>query len=161
MAKRRSNTAAPELSSSSRERRALIVGAGTLAAAGTIAGALGAVLPSKAQAAETRAMRCLTVLYKNGDNVKFDFDYYKDHHLTMIMQLYGKSIHKFELRQGVKLVDGSKAPYVAVVNIWVADDGAFDANNAKYTPKLVADVPNFTNTTAVIQEDRVYADATS
>jgi len=157
MSKSRSSTAYKKLSSKRYGRRELVVGAGKAAAVGVIAAALG----SKSAAAGKKATRCITVLYKNGDNVKFDFDYYKKNHLTMIMKLYGKSIRKFELRKGLTAQDGSKPQYVAVVNIWIADQAAFDAAGAKYSAKLVADVPNFTNTQAVVQNDEVYAVAES
>jgi uncharacterized protein (TIGR02118 family) len=161
MSKGRSGTAYKKLSSKQYGRRELVVGAGKAAAVGAIAAALGSDTAVNAAAAESKATRCITVLYKNGDNVKFDFDYYKKNHLTMIMKLYGKSIRKFELRKGLTAQDGSKPQYVAVVNIWIADQAAFDAAGAKYSAKLVADVPNFTNTQAVVQNDEVYAVAES
>jgi uncharacterized protein (TIGR02118 family) len=165
MAQRRSESKKNELSPKSRSRRKLIVGAGKAIAAGAVASALGAVVAAQThaptQGAGSQPMRCMTVLYKNGDDVKFDFEYYKTHHLTMIMKLYGNSIHRFELRKGLAAQDGAKPPYVAVVNIWIADEKAFEDNNAKYGAQLVADVPHFTNTTPVIQKDETYAVATS
>jgi hypothetical protein len=42
-------------------------------------------------------------------------------------------------------------------NIWIADQAASDAAGARYSSTLVADVPNFTNTQATVQNDEVYA----
>ena len=161
MAKQKKETTERESSPSSRDRRSVIIGAGKAVAAAAVASALGSALAAQTKQPGTQPMRCMTVLYKNGDGVKFDFDYYKNHHLTMIMGLYGKSIHRFELRKGVVAQDGSKPPYIAVVNIWIADEAAFEANDAKYTSRLVGDVPNFTNTMPVIQKDEVYSVAAS
>ncbi len=52
---------------------------------------------------QSRRCRCLqapamTILYPAGDGIKFDPDYYRDHHLKTIMSLYGSSIKRFELR---------------------------------------------------------------
>jgi uncharacterized protein (TIGR02118 family) len=102
---------------------------------------------------ETR--RCITVLYPNTPGVKFDFDYYLRKHATLIDRLYGKCIAKLELRRGTTTPDGKPAAYVATVNIWIADQEAFDAAGAKHGPALIADVPNFTNVMPTIQIDEI------
>jgi uncharacterized protein (TIGR02118 family) len=99
--------------------------------------------------------RCITVLYPNGPGVTFDFDYYLKHHATLIDRLYGASIAKLELRRGSATPVGSPAPYIAVINIWIADQGAFDAAGAKHGATLIADVPNFTNIMPIIQIDEI------
>ena len=99
--------------------------------------------------------RCITVLYPNKPGVTFDFDYYLKHHATLIDRLYGSSIAKLELLRGSATPDGSPVPYVAVINIWIADQAAFDSAGAKHGPTLIADVPNFTNTMPTIQIDEI------
>jgi uncharacterized protein (TIGR02118 family) len=103
--------------------------------------------------AKTR--RCITVLYPNTPGVTFDFDYYLEHHAALIARLYGDCIAKLELRRGSATPDGSKVPYVAVINIWIADQEAFDHAGAKHGAALIADVPNFTNTMPIIQIDEI------
>ncbi len=161
MNKRQTESPDRKILSKRLERRSVITGAGKALTLGAVAAAFGAKLPPGAKAQDVKARRCITVLYKNGDGIKFDFEYYKKHHLTMIMELYGKAIQKFELRKGMTAQDGTKPTYVAVVSIWIGDQAAFDAAGAKYSAKLVADVPNFTNTQAVVQNDEVYAEAVS
>jgi uncharacterized protein (TIGR02118 family) len=99
--------------------------------------------------------RCITVLYPNSPGVTFDFDYYLEHHATLIDRLYGKSIAKLELRRGRATPDGSAPPFIAIINIWIADQAAFDAAGARHGATLIADVPNFTNTMPTIQIDEV------
>ena len=103
--------------------------------------------------AKTR--RCITVMYPNKPGVTFDFDYYLKQHATLIDRLYGASIAKLELRRGSATPDGSPAPYVAIINIWIADQAAFDSAGAKHGATLIADVPNFTNTLPTIQIDEI------
>jgi uncharacterized protein (TIGR02118 family) len=100
-------------------------------------------------------MRCITVLYPNQEGVRFDFDYYKNRHATLILRLYGKSIARYELRKGIAGPDGGKPTYVATINFWIADQQAFDEAQARHAPELIADVPNFTNTQPTIQIDEV------
>ncbi len=101
------------------------------------------------------ARRCITVMYPNTPGVTFDFSYYLEHHATLIDRLYGKSIAKLELRRGNSTPDGSPPPYVAIINIWIADQEAFDLAGAKHGATLIADVPNFTNTMPTIQIDDI------
>ncbi len=103
----------------------------------------------------SKTRRCITVLYPNTPGVTFDFDYYLKKHATLIDRLYGKCIAKLELRRGTATPDGKPPPYVAIINIWIADQEAFDAAGAKHGPALIADVPNFTNTMPTIQIDEV------
>lgn len=101
------------------------------------------------------ARRCITVMYPNTPGVTFDFSYYLERHATLIDRLYGSSIRKLELRRGTATPDGKPAPYVAIINIWIADQAAFDAAGAKHGATLIADVPNFTNAMPTIQIDEV------
>ena len=142
------------------QRRTFIKGAGASLTMGALAAQFGALLPLGVHAADkVVGSRCMTVLYQNGPNVTFNFDYYRDHHLTTIMKLYGNSIKRFELRKPV-VAEGAPAPAtVAVVNFWVNDLAAFEAAGAKYSQTLIDDVPNFTNTQPVIQNDEVWGEA--
>jgi uncharacterized protein (TIGR02118 family) len=103
----------------------------------------------------TQPRRCVTVLYPNTPGVTFDFDYYLKQHATLIDRLYGGSIAKLELRRGSATPQGLPAPFVAIINIWIADQAAFDAAGAKHGATLIADVPNFTNTMPTIQIDEI------
>jgi uncharacterized protein (TIGR02118 family) len=102
---------------------------------------------------------CLTILYPAGEGITFNADYYRDHHLTMIMKLYGDSIERFELRTVPPSPAGQPPmPYAAAINIWIKDLAAFMENNRKHTKQMVDDVPNFTNGRPAIQYDKVHAE---
>jgi uncharacterized protein (TIGR02118 family) len=141
------------------DRRTLIVGAGKVAAAG-VAATLGATVATRAAAQGTAGQECMTIVYQNGNDVRFDFDYYEKTHMPLIMRLYGESISRFELRRGQPGADGAKPPYVATITIWIADAAAFDAAAAEHQAGLRADVPKFTNATLIAQRDRIVATAT-
>lgn len=104
-------------------------------------------------------MNCITVLYPAGPDIRFDADYYRDRHLVTIMELYGKSIKRFELRKVLAAPDGSAPAFNAAVNIWIGDQKAFEENGQKHGETLVKDVPNFTNAMPTIQNDVVYGEA--
>jgi uncharacterized protein (TIGR02118 family) len=143
-------------------RRDVIKGGATVTL-GMLAATFGAALPRGARAAQSaKDVDCMTILYPAGQGLKFDADYYRDKHLTLIMKLYGKSIERFELRKVPVAAAGAPQPaYAAAVNIWVADLAAFQANNDKHGKTLIDDVPNFTNAMPSIQFDRVHGMAGS
>jgi len=140
------------------DRRTVILGAGQAAVAGIAA--VAAATPSAARAESTKGQECMTILYPNGPDVHFDFDYYERTHIHNIMNAYGKSISRFELRRGQPGADGAPPPYVATITIWIADPKAFDDAAAKHQAALRADVPKFTNSMLVAQRDKIVAIAT-
>ena len=97
----------------------------------------------------------MTIVYPSGEGTKFDPDYYRDHHLKLIMKLYGKSIARFELRRGLPGADGAPPPFVATITIWIADPKAFDAAAAIHQAGLRADVSKFTNSQLTAQRDKI------
>ena len=119
---------------------------------GMLAATFGATLTKGAWAGDSgKGVHAMTILYPAGDGIHFDPDYYRDHHLKLIMRLYGSSIKRFELRTAP-----SSSKFSAAVNIWIADFDEFNANNAAHGPELVADVHNFTNSQPTIQFDEVH-----
>jgi uncharacterized protein (TIGR02118 family) len=89
---------------------------------------------------------CLTILYPNSDGVRWDVDYYRAHHMPLIMKLYGpRAIKRFELRKGDSGQRGGKPAYIGTVNIYINEQKAFDEAGKQHGPTLVKDVPNFSS----------------
>ncbi|HEY6927049.1 MAG TPA: EthD family reductase, partial [Steroidobacteraceae bacterium] len=152
-------------------RREVLRSAGSAVTLSMLASAFGAAMPAGVQAADSakpkssqsRSVHAMTIVYPGGDDIKFDPDYYRDHHLKLIMKLYGSSIKRFELRTVPPMpapapAAGAPPPpkFSAAVNIWIADLEAFNANNAQHGAELVADVPHFTNAQPTIQFDELH-----
>ena len=136
----------------------MLLGAGTAAAAGVVA-TFGA---STAQAQGRVDQECMTIMYQNGPDVRFNFDYYVNTHMPLIMRLYGKSISRFELRRGQP---GRRRRCAAVRR----DDQHLDRRRRRVRrraarstkPGLRADVPKFTNAVLIAQRDRIVGTASS
>ncbi|MCP5146435.1 MAG: EthD family reductase [Gammaproteobacteria bacterium] len=94
---------------------------------------------------------CLTILYPNSPDVRWDVGYYTTGHMPLIMRLYGpEAISRFELRKGVSAADGtSPAPQIGCINIYINKQEAFDAAGREHTQTLVDDVPNFSSVNPV------------
>ena len=141
-------------------RRNALGTAGKMAAGAMLASAFGPRLAwADAAGGVEIGMPAITVIYPAGEGIKFDADYYRDHHLETIKSLYGSTIKRFELRKAVAAPGGPPAMFSAAVNIWIADAKAFAEAGAKHGPTLVKDVPNFTNGMPTIQNDVVYGEA--
>lgn len=141
-------------------RREVIAAAGRAAALGAAAGvAATAAAPAAAQGAVGE--ECMTIVYRYSPEARFDFDYYENTHMPLIMDRYGDSISRFELRRGQPGADGSPPPYIATITIWIADAEAFDAAAAEHQAGIRADVDKFTDAELIAQRDRIVAVATS
>jgi uncharacterized protein (TIGR02118 family) len=141
------------------DRRNVLLGAGKAAAAGVVA-TLGATAATTAHAEGKVGQECMTIVYQNKPGVRFDFDYYVNKHMPLIMKLYGKSISRFELRRGQPGADGALPPYVATITIWIADPKAFDEAAAIHQAGLRADVTKFTDAVLIAQRDKIVGTAT-
>ncbi|HEV7717059.1 MAG TPA: EthD family reductase, partial [Steroidobacteraceae bacterium] len=153
-------------------RRDVVKTGGSAVTLGMLAAAFGATLPKGVRAAESaQGVNALTILYPAGEGLTFNADYYRDHHLKMIMKLYGNTIQRFELRKVNAPPAGAAAPppppagapappprYAAAINIWINDLDAFNANNQKHGKTMTDDVPNFTNAKPIIQYDKVHGE---
>jgi uncharacterized protein (TIGR02118 family) len=100
---------------------------------------------------------CLTIFYPNSDGVRWDVDYYRTHHMPLIMRLYGpQAIKRFELRKGDAGQTGGKPTYIGSVNIYINQQAAFDAAGKQHTKALVDDVPNFSSVMPVAFPTTIY-----
>lgn len=140
-------------------RRALFSGAGKAAAAGAFVTGCASVAATPA-AAEGNAAGVgdpvLTILYPREEDATFDIDYYRDHHLPLIMELYGEAIRRFELIQPVEPEGAPPPAWFAVVNIYIADADAFAAAGEEHGPTLIDDVPNFSSVLPQVTNGVIY-----
>lgn len=90
--------------------------------------------------------RCLTVLYPYDSADRFDHDYYRDHHVSSLIKLFGReAISRIEARKGLPSPDGKNPPlYSCTANVYVADTQAFAAAASRNHERVVADIRRFT-----------------
>ena len=101
--------------------------------------------------------RCLTVLYPHDPADRFDHDYYRNHHMTSLIKLFGhETISRIEARRGLSSPDGrNPAAYSCTANVYVADTEAFAAAAARNHERVVADISRFTTVSPVSFETEV------
>ena len=137
-----------------RGRRNVLEGAAAalfLSVAGTAFMRSGPVAARNATKVDHR--RLLTITYPAGSSIRFDADYYRDHHVKLFMDIYGSAIERFEMRTPAPSQAGA---FSVLMNIWIAD---FDLFRSRSTPaayqRMGDDKHNFTNTSSAIQVDEV------
>jgi len=96
----------------------------------------------------------LSVMYPNGDGATFDMDYYCNSHMALVRQLLGAALKGIAVDQGIGQ-PGSPAPFLAMGHLMF--DSLLELESALeiHGRKLMADIPNYTNTRPTIQISQV------
>lgn len=124
----------------------------------TLAALLSAPLSAADKAAKTtNARHCLSVYYPWQADAKFDYDYYRDKHLKMLRELYGKSVGKMQVRKGLRKGDGSPPAFLTALTVEIVSMEAYEAASQQHVAKLRADIANFTNVIPVAQIEEILA----
>jgi uncharacterized protein (TIGR02118 family) len=91
--------------------------------------------------------RCLTVLYPHDPADHFDYEYYRDHHMTSLIKLFGhEAISRIEIRKSLSSADGRNPPlYACTANIYVADERVFAIAAESNHQRVVDDITRFTS----------------
>jgi uncharacterized protein (TIGR02118 family) len=98
----------------------------------------------------------VSVFYPAGDSVSFDMNYYITKHLPFVGGLLGKYLKGATVEKGLAGgATGSPATYVAMGNMYFDSVEEFQKAFGPNAPKIMADLPNFTNSKPVIQISEV------
>ncbi len=90
----------------------------------------------------------LSVLYPQSEGATFDHDYYRDKHVPLFLRTCGLSTAEID-----KGVDG---PYVAAVHVQFDSlDAMQAAMGAEGMAEVLADIPNYTSVTPVLQVSEI------
>ena len=98
-------------------------------------------------------MATVTVIYPREPNPTFDFDYYVQHHLPLLMQRWGSSrLEAVEALRGVAGADGGEPPFLAQALLRFSSMQTFqEAISGEHTPEIMGDIRNFTNAQPIVQ----------
>lgn len=98
----------------------------------------------------------LTVMYPNSPNTQFDKDYYINQHSNLLKDLLGEAIISSDINLGLSGASLEQtAPYVVIANLVFTSQEAFQNSFVPMAEKILADLPNFTNTQPVVQISEV------
>ena len=98
----------------------------------------------------------VSVMYPNSPDARFDEVYYRDRHMPMVKNLMGDYCKSYAVDLAIR--DGSpatNAPFIAMGHLFCDSVDAFQAGFGPHTQEIMADIPNYTNQTPVIQISEV------
>ena len=98
----------------------------------------------------------VSVCYPSGEGKTFDMPYYQNIHIPMATELLGSALLGTSIEAGVSGgLPGSPAPFMAVGHLFFNSVEDFTQAFGPVMGKLVADIPNYTNTEALVQISEV------
>ena len=95
----------------------------------------------------------VSVLYANESGKKFDLDYYKNKHMTMVRdRLKSFGLVRYEVDKGLGGgAPDAPAPFMAAGHLYFNSLGDFQKGMAAHGPEFMKDIPNYTNISPQIQ----------
>jgi uncharacterized protein (TIGR02118 family) len=102
----------------------------------------------------------VSALYGNTADARFDHDYYHGRHRKLVERLFGPhGMLRIEMDRGLAGGGGAAAPFVASAHLYFESLDAFQAAFAAHGEEVLADIPNYTNVTPVLQVSEIAAGA--
>ncbi|QNA88973.1 EthD family reductase [Massilia sp. Dwa41.01b] len=98
----------------------------------------------------------VSVMYPNGPDARFDDTYYRDRHMPMVKELMGDSCKFYTVDRALPGgAPGANTPYIAMGHLYCDSLDAFQAGFGPHSKAIMADIPNYTNQTPVMQISEV------
>jgi uncharacterized protein (TIGR02118 family) len=98
----------------------------------------------------------VSVMYPNGPGAQFDTAYYRDRHMPMVKNLMGDYCKYYTVDRAVSAgAPDANTPYIAMGHLFCDSVDAFQAGFGPHSTEIMADIPNYTNLTPVIQISEV------
>ncbi len=98
----------------------------------------------------------ISVMYPNTSGARFDHAYYANKHMPMVKSKLGAACKSYTVERGLAGgAPGAPATYVGMSHILCDSVEAFEASFNPHMQEIMADIPNYTDITPVIQISEV------
>ena len=98
----------------------------------------------------------VSVMYANTPGARFDHDYYRDSHMPMVKRTLGDACRSYTIDKGLAGgAPGAPATYVAACHMFFDSVPAFQTAFGPHAPKIMADIPNYTDIAPLVQVSEV------
>ena len=122
----------------------------------TLSRALARLTPSCDFNFKVKIMIKVSVMYPNSSDANFNIDYYCNTHMPMVKGLLGDSVKGGNVDYGI--AGGSPdelAPFIAIGHLLFESMESFQMSFGPHAEKIMADIPNYTNTQPQIQINEI------
>ena len=98
----------------------------------------------------------VSVMYPNTSGARFDHEYYRDRHMPLVQRLMGDKCKYYTVDKGIAGgAPDTPATYVGMCHIFCDSVEAFQAGFGPHAQEILADIPNYTDLSPVIQISEV------
>ena len=98
----------------------------------------------------------VSVMYANTAEARFNHEYYRDKHMPLVKARMGDSCKYYTVDKGLAGgTPGTPATYVVMCNIFCDSVDAFQSGFGPHAQEIMADIPNYTDLSPVIQISEV------
>jgi uncharacterized protein (TIGR02118 family) len=98
----------------------------------------------------------VSVMYANTPGARFDHEYYRDKHMPLVKKRLGDACLYYTVDKGLAGgAPGAPATYVGMCHIFCDSVESFQAGFGPHAKEIMADIPNYTDLTPVIQISEV------
>jgi uncharacterized protein (TIGR02118 family) len=102
------------------------------------------------------AMIKVSVMYPNKPGARFDHTYYRDKHMPLVKARMGDACRFYTVDKGLAGgAPGDPATYVGMCHIYCDSVDSFQAGFGPHAKEILADIPNYTDQSPVIQISEV------
>lgn len=101
-------------------------------------------------------MITVSVMYPNSTDATFDIEYYCNTHIALVKKLLGDALRDVNVDHGIAGgAPGEAASFIAMGHLTFDSVDSFQQAFGPHAEKIMADVPNYTNTQPNIQISEV------
>lgn len=98
----------------------------------------------------------VSVMYPNKPNARFDHEYYRDKHMPMVKVKMGDACRYYTVDRGIAgAAPGTPPTYIGMCHIFCDSVEAFQAGFGPLAKEILADIPNYTDLSPVLQISEV------
>jgi uncharacterized protein (TIGR02118 family) len=98
----------------------------------------------------------ISVMYPNKPGAHFNHEYYRDQHMPMVKKLMGSFLKSYAVDKGLAGgTPGAPAAYMGMGHLFCESVEAFNAGFGPHAKEILADIPNYTDASPVIQISEV------
>ncbi|HEY6827497.1 MAG TPA: EthD family reductase, partial [Gemmatimonadaceae bacterium] len=98
----------------------------------------------------------VSVMYPNTPGARFDHAYYRDKHMPLVKARMGENCKHYTVDRGLTGGNPDTSPtYLAMCHIFCTSVEAFQAGFSPHAEEIMADIPNYTDLSPLIQISEV------
>ena len=98
----------------------------------------------------------VSVMYPNAARARFNHEYYRDNHMPLVKARMGTHCKYYTVDKGLAGgTPGAPAAYIGMCHIFCESIEAFQAGFGPHAQEIMADIPNYTDQTPVVQISEV------